>query len=113
MNYVNLRVKYLRSPEFIGSKPSERATWIALLAYCAEQENSGVIENCGAWKSRMWEQMAGVTRDEIDAKSALWHFDGNTLVVKFYPVYQQEEVARLREVGKQGGRGHKKPCAKP
>ena len=50
MNYLNIHTDILRGVEFIGAEPTERATWIALLGWCATQENGGVIDDCKTGK---------------------------------------------------------------
>jgi len=110
MNYLNIHTDILRGVEFIGADPIERATWLALLGWCATQENGGVIEGCKNWKSRQWQQLAGVTEEEVKTSSKLYGFEGENLVVKFYPVESEAAVKAKREKGKLGGRP---PKAKP
>ena len=52
MNWLNINLATLRSPAYLGSTPVERATWLQLLAYCADQENGGCIAGAAAWKDR-------------------------------------------------------------
>lgn len=108
MNYLNIHTDILRGVEFIGAEPVERATWIALLGWCATQENGGVIEGCKDWRDRQWQQLAGVTKDEVETISKLYGFDGENLVVNFYPVEAESAVKAKRESGKKGGRPAKK-----
>ena len=104
MNWLNIETKTLRSPEYIGSDPIQRATWLNLLGYCAEQENSGVIQKSRDWKDRRWMQTCGVTLLEVDSPSQLWRWDGDCLVIWNYPVTKQEEVKAKRDAGKRGGK---------
>ena len=104
MMWLNLKTTTLRSPEYAGSEPIQRATWLNLLAYCCEQENGGKIEGCGGWKDRQWQQTLGVTLAEVREECALWHWEGETLCVAFYPTDKQEEVKAKREAGKRGGK---------
>lgn len=114
MNYLNIHTDILRGVEFISADPVERATWLALLGWCATQENSGTIENCKSWKSRQWQQLAGVTEEEVKTSSKLYGFEGENLVVKFYPVESEAAVKSKREKGKLGGRPRKvKPTENP
>lgn len=107
MNYLNLHTDILRGVEFIGADPVERATWIALLGWCVTQENGGVIANCKSWKSRQWQQLAGVTDEEVKTTSKLYGFEGENLVVNFYPIESEAAVKAKREKGKLGGRPKK------
>lgn len=104
MNYLNIHTDILRGSEFIGADPVERATWLALLGWCATQENGGVIEGCKNWKDRQWQQLAGVTAEEINTTSQLYGFQGENLVVHFYPIAAEAAVKAKREGGKKGGR---------
>ena len=128
MNWLNLETRMLRSPEFIGSEPQERATWLCLLAYCAEQENGGTIADCGTWKDRRWQQTCGITIDEVAEACELWTWKDNALTVWGYPTEKENEVRLMREFGKiksdkkanaakangsKGGRPQNNPTEKP
>jgi hypothetical protein len=103
MIWLNLKTTTLRSPEYAGSEPIQRATWLNLLAYCCEQENGGKIEGCGGWKDRQWQQTLGVTLAEVREECALWHWEDDALCVAFYPTFKEDEVQARREAGKRGG----------
>jgi hypothetical protein len=120
MNWLNIHTDTLRSSEFLGAEPLERATWLALLGWCATQENSGVIGGAKEWTDRRWQQTCGVTKHEAETTSDLYYFEGDSLVVNYYPVEKQAEVVAKREAGKRGGRPRKplqtqgeKPSGKP
>jgi len=113
MNWLNIEIKTLTSSEFLGSDPIERATWLCLLRYCAQQENGGIIKDCFSWKDRKWMQLSGVICDEVKTKSSLWKWKENDLIVWNYPIEKELEVIANRENGKKGGRPRKsktKPC---
>jgi hypothetical protein len=103
MNYVNVKVADLKHPNFIGAEPIDRATWLCLLAYCCEQENGGVIQDCRGWNDRLWIQACGVTAEEVGRECALWRWDGDSLVVWAYPVEQEQETQRIRKIRKEAG----------
>ena len=103
MIYLNLKTSTLRAPEYIGSEPTQRGTWLNLMCYCCEQENGGVIDGCAGWKDRQWQQTAGVTLAEVREDCDLWKWDGEALVVTFYPSDKEAEVRAKREAGKRGG----------
>ena len=100
MNWLNIQTQILRSPEFIGSDPVARATWLYVFAYCAEQENGGRIEGAKVWKDRQWQQTCGVTLAEVEASTLLLFWEGNDLVLHAYPMQKEYAVQRLREIGK-------------
>jgi hypothetical protein len=115
MNWINLNIATLSSPEFVGSDPEQRATWLCLLAYCCLQENGGRIVDCREWKDRRWQQMVRVTAKEAQDTCDLWQWDGNDLVVEFYPVEKQREIQQKRDNartnGASGGRPRKNQSA--
>lgn len=104
MIYFTLRISTLRSPEYIGSEPTARATWLNLLAYCCEQENGGIIPACSGWKDRQWQQTCGITLAEAQEQSPLWRWEGQDVVVAFYPADKQAEIQAKREAGRRGGK---------
>lgn len=103
MQWLNLNVELLSAPEFILAEPVDRATWLCLLVYCVRQENGGVIEGCAEWKSRTWEQICAVTKEEISRKSLLWEWEENDLRVWGYPSDKEREVRAMRRGGRKGG----------
>lgn len=125
MNWLNLNVSVLDSPEFLGCEPTERATWLCLLRYCIGQENGGLIAGCLVWKDRQWQQLVRVTAQEALTSCALWKWEGDNLRVLHYPSEKESEIKTKREHGKRGGRPRKsepekkqnvtieKPPAKP
>lgn len=104
MRWLNIEIATLRSPSYIGAEPVERATWLSLLGYCADQENGGRIVACKRWKDRQWQQVCGITQSEAHTSSQLWHFDGDDIVVAFYPVAREAEMQAKRKAGSIGGR---------
>jgi len=111
MNWLNIEVKFLRSVDYLSCDPVERATWINLVAFCADHENGGEIKNCSDWGDRKWMQLVGVTLDEISKPCGLWwvNQDGS-ICVAGYPLEQEQKVIRNRNNGKKGGRP---PTTKP
>jgi len=105
MNYLNLHTDLLRSVDYLGAEPVERATWLNLLAWCVSQENGGIIPGAADWGDRKWQQLCGVTLEEAHLESALYHFDDDgNMVVHHYPAEKLAEVQAKREGGRQGGR---------
>lgn len=103
MNWINVHTSTLRAPEYIGSEPIARATWLNVLAYCCEQENNGRIEGGAHWKDRQWQQTCGVTLAEIHAAAPLLVIKGDNLIVWHYPSEKQAVVAAKRKHGQSGG----------
>lgn len=117
MEWLNLHSSVLDSPEFVGEEPVNQATWLKLQRFCIGQENGGRIEGCREWKDRKWQQLVRVTKREAETDSELWEWDGDDLVVLFYPIEKESEVRTKREVarenGAKGGRPRKKPVPEP
>jgi len=99
MKWLNLEISTLRSPEFIGSAPTERATWLCVLAYCVELENGGRMVGAAQWKDRQWQQACGVTLKEVKQSTKLLAFDDDDLLVSFYPINKESEVQKMRALG--------------
>ena len=108
MIWMNIPTAFLRSPEFVGAGPIERATWLSLLGYCCEQENGGEIANSATWKDRRWQQTCGVSLDEVKTESELWSWSFETLVLFAYPTDKEDEVRAKREGGRKGGKASAK-----
>jgi len=107
MNWLNLNVQTLDSENFLGSDPTDRATWLCLLRYCIGQENSGIISDCKEWADRKWQQLVRVTKKEAERACGLWEWDGESLVVWGYPSEKEDEVKTNRANGSRGGRPRK------
>ncbi len=104
MNHLNINIsKTINSEEFSDSDPVNRATWLCLLAYCAEQENGGVIKDAKSRTDRAWQQLCRITLKELSRKSKLWHWDGDDLVVLHYPKHVEEFAKERRRSGQKGG----------
>lgn len=104
MDWLNIHRTTLAAEEFLGCDPTQRATWLCLMAYCADQENGGRIEGADKWGDRKWQQVVRVTHTEAHDTCPLWSWDGSTLVVWAYPSEKEAEVRRNRDNGKSGGR---------
>ena len=107
MNWINIHTSTISSPEFKGAEDKEQAAWILLLAWCCDQENSGVIKDAKSWKPKKWQTVCGVSSEVVYDESELWHFEGDDLHVHFYPIEHQEKAKTSRENGKRGGRPKK------
>ena len=104
MQYLNINVSTLHSPEYIGAEPVARATWLSLLGYAVQQEKGGRIADAKTWPDRQWQQTCCVTLEEVSRSCKLWRWHGSTLVVKFYPAAAELEVKAKRAAGKETAR---------
>jgi hypothetical protein len=104
MDWLNLHVSVLDSPQVLRCDPIRRATWLFLLRYCISQENGGLIEDCTAWGDTSWQQIVRVKLREVLAESPLWTWEGNNLRVTFYPAEKEAEVQAKRTGGTYGGK---------
>jgi hypothetical protein len=103
MNWLNIYIPNIRSPEFLGCDPVARATWFCVLAYCADQENGGTLAGAKAWKDRQWQQLCGVTLSEVNGAAPLLAWNGDDLIVWSYPSSAQTVLEAKREGGRKGG----------
>lgn len=103
MEWLNIRLTQLSAPEYLRSDPTERATWLQLLAHCAGQENGGVIKDCADWKDRVWQQIAGVTLKEVKATCRLWTWEDTDLHIWGYPGEKERLIRFNRATGRTGG----------
>jgi hypothetical protein len=108
VDWLNLHISVLDSPQVLRCDPIRRATWLFLLRYCISQENGGVIADCAAWGDTSWQQIVRVKLREVRAESPLWTWEGDGLRVTFYPTDKETEVRAKRELartnGQRGGR---------
>lgn len=103
MNYLNLETKNLHAPEYIGSDPRARATWLSVSLWCAAIENGGRIIGAKSWKDRQWQQTCGVTVREVNSSAPLLVWNGDDLIVWAYPLRSEAELQAKREAGRAGG----------
>ena len=109
MDWLNLHISVLDSPQVLRCDPVRRATWLFLLRYCIGQENGGIIDDCRAWGDTTWQQLARVKLKEVSAECPLWTWDGDSLRVTFYPSEKQTEVQEKRTLARENGRRGGRP----
>ncbi len=101
VQWININVATIDSEEFLGAGPVERGTWLCLMRYCVGQENGGTILKCGEWSDRKWQQVCGVTREEVRLPCKLWSWWGEgSLNVAFYPIETEQWCQRKRTIGR-------------
>ena len=114
MEYINIPLYVIRSNEYIGADPTQRATWLSLVAWSCDQENMGRIAGARSWGDRRWMQSCGVMASEVAESCGLFRWDGDDLVISFYPADAQREIERKREIARANGRkGGRKPTSEP
>ena len=114
MEYINVPLYVARSSEYVGAEPVQRATWFSLMAWSCDQENMGRITGARYWGDRRWMQTCGVMASEVAESCGLFHWDGDDLIVTFYPEDAQREIERKREIARVNGRkGGRKPTSEP
>lgn len=120
MHYLNLSMDYLEGEDYAGADFVDQAVAVALLKYCGKHENSGRITGARLWKSGKVERVLHVPHEVIHkGDGSLWTFEGNDLVVHYYPIEQEQRCITNRKNGKLGGRPRDlpqptgKPTAKP
>ena len=114
MNYLNLEVTVLHAPEYIGSKPVQRGTWLNVMLWCAQQENAGRIVDAAKWSCRQWQQTCGVMKREVHAAPELLNWEGDDLAVWGYPLGMERTVLSRRATALLNGlTGGRPPQHKP
>ncbi len=88
----------------MDASPPHRSTWLLLLRYCIGQENGGTIEGVRAWPDMKCIRLLGLTQSEIQDESDLWGWEGDNLVVEFYPTDKEKSVRAARKNGRNGVR---------
>lgn len=107
MQWFNLHIPVIRSPEFAGAESWEVGVWLKLVTYCCEQENGGQILGCAEWTDRQWMLSVGVSLSELKKDSQLWTWavaNPGVLWVHAYPEDQQARMEHMRNGGKKGGK---------
>ncbi len=103
VQYLNLDLSYIDSTEYLGSSDSDCKTWMLLLRFCVGQENGGIILGCGEWSNEKWQMLCRVTKKRAQVRCDLWHWEGQSLKVHFYPHRQQQAFAAKRDGNSAGG----------
>lgn len=104
MEWLNLSVTKMATPELRRSTMQERGVWLTLLVYCVQQENGGLIADAAAWNDFECVQVLGVRREDIDGAHMLWKTEGRDIVVSGYPHEKHREVEAKRKAGRKGNR---------
>lgn len=103
MEYINLTITQLGVEAYRRSSLTDRGVWLTLLGYCVQQENGGRIAGVARWDEWDCLQVLGIPQRELDGEHRLWKFDGDDLLVEFYPLAKQREVQAKRRAGRRGG----------
>jgi hypothetical protein len=65
VDWFRVDVAFVLSAEFLALPEAPRAHWLALAAYCAQQENGGVLKGAVAWRDREWSFSAGMRQRSV------------------------------------------------
>lgn len=90
---VNMRSALAEHGEEVAGR------YILLCLYCAEQVNSGVIENCGEWSARQWMIRVGID-DRPEDIPGLWHWEDGNLAVDGYNTNGEAMALAKRQKGR-------------
>ena len=100
MNFLNLPVSIMRSPEMSTSSDEHAGIWLKLIAYCTEAETSGLIPGCADWPEIAWQRIAGIEKKTLSDPSELWRWNGNSLVVFGYNHKHEFGIKQKRKAAK-------------
>lgn len=97
MEYYQFDVRTVRLPQFAQASTIGQATWLKVLCYCVESENSGTIIGAAKWSDATWISIVGITRKDVLKSSPLITFNGDNAEVWGFPHETLKEVKRTRE----------------
>lgn len=100
MEWINLKVSFIRDPRLLLATPTVRATWLWVLAHCVEQENGGLIKGGARWTDREWQTVCGVTKSEVDDCHKMIVPKDADMHVWGYPHDQQQLLRAKRDSAK-------------
>lgn len=103
MDWLNLHTSTLDDPALAAADDTHRSHWLHLMRYCIGQENNGRIRGAKTWNERKWLLLCRVPQASLADDGELWKWEGDDLVVSFYPKKKQKEVQDKREAGREGG----------
>lgn len=128
MQFLNLPTEFFTGRAWRANEPVDRASFMSLLAHCALEENGGRITGAKSWGERKWMSLVGITKaesmgepmGELPEEERLWRWEGDDLIVDYYPIEKEREIQAKREGGRKGaiarwknaGR-HSSPIEKP
>ena len=104
MRYFPVECASVTGTDFSCATFEQQGQWLNLMTYCASQENGGRIEGAAELPAVFFQRSLAMRKEEFDAECPLWTWDGPDLVVKFYPLQNQEKCQTLRESGRKGGK---------
>jgi hypothetical protein len=102
MEWTNIHRSTLQSDVMLEVEPADGWTWVLLQSYCMAQENSGRIKDASKWTDRAWMRSVMVERSAVQKECPLWHWDGNDLLIEFYPLDAETAVKKKRRGGAKG-----------
>jgi hypothetical protein len=104
MEYLNIHRSDVEGEAMQDATPGAVRAWLFLNTYCVGQENGGRIAGARQWPDRKWLKLCSLSYEDIHGASELWHWDGDDLVMEFYPADQEAEFRAKREGGRLGGK---------
>lgn len=96
MEWINFHVSNLDKVEFRTAEAGDRGTWLFLLRYCVGQEVGDRIPRCRSWSDQTWQKTCAVSSADVMRQCGLWEWDGEDLIVGFYPHDAEESVRKKR-----------------
>lgn len=103
MRFFPVECASVTGTDFSCATFEQQGQWLNLMTYCANQENGGRIEGATELPEVFFQRSLAMRKEEFESECLLWTWDGQDLVVKFYPLQNQEKCQTLRENGREGG----------
>ncbi len=104
MRFFPVECATVTGTDFSCATFEQQGQWLTLMTYCTIQENGGRIKGAAELPEVFFQRSLAMRKEELEAECPLWIWDGQDLVVKFYPLQNQEKCQTLRESGRKGGR---------
>ncbi len=91
---LRIPLKTLKNGTFRQAPTGHHDIWLQLCGWCVLQDNGGVIPSAKNWSDKftLW-VTGGADKQLLGAPSPLWHWDGDTLIIDFYPGARATQVA--------------------
>lgn len=107
VDYAKIQLVDTRSPLWRRASATARGAAISVLAYCADLENSGVIDDAKTWEHDDWWLLTATSLPEINEaiESGLCEWRGDALVCNLYDHGGHASLMTKRAQGKHGIKG--------
>lgn len=104
MKYFSIDISLLSTPDFVRATAKQKGIWLDLYAYCAGQENNGIIYQSQNWPDSHWQRFIGHSGSDLKEDCPLWFFRSENLFMNHYDTKLEELVRTRRKSASIGGK---------